>query len=222
MPRAPRIEVENGLYHVTARAAFGGSVFLDDGERSTFLRLLGASVRRQEWLCLGYCLLGTHYHLIVKTPLANLASGMQYLNGIYGQIVNRERRRHGHLFADRYASARIERDEHLLATLRYVARNPVVAGICARPEDYRWSSHRAVAGLGIAPGFLATRQILALFGPWPARARERYRELVAGSRSGTSQTTPSGGKVTSAEYDRSFQGRFAASTPHPFPRSEPP
>lgn len=219
MPRAPRIEVENGVYHVTARATFGGSIFGDDSDRATFLRLLGATVRRQEWRCLGYSLLSTHYHLIVKTPLANLARGMQYLNGVYGQVVNRERRRHGHLFSERYSAERIERDEHLLATVRYVARNAVVAGICARPEDYRWCSHRAVAGFGIAPAFLATNEILALFGPRRDRARERYCELVS---SGTSQMTPSGGKVTSAEYGRSFQGLFAASIPQPFPTSEPP
>lgn len=222
MPRAPRIELENSVYHVTARATFGGKIFAGDTERRTFVRVLGTTVRRQEWLCLGYCLLSTHYHLIVKTPLANLARGMQYLNGVYGQIVNRERRRCGHLFSERYSAERIERDEHLLATLRYVARNAVAAGICTQPEDYRWCSHRAMAGHGIAAPFLATSEVLALFGAPPDRARQRYCELVSPLSSGTSQTTPSGGKVTAAEEGSSFQGLSSASIPQPLPRSEPP
>ncbi len=222
MPRPLRIEIENGVYHVTARATSGGKVFDGDGERRTFMRTLSATVSRQKWICLGYCLLSTHYHLIVKTPFANLAGGMQYLNGIYAQVVNRDRLRHGHMFSERYSAERIERDEHLLATLRYVARNPVAAGICKQPEDYRWCSHRAVVGLGIAPPFLATNAVLALFGPSRDRARERYYALVSPVSSGTSQTTPSGGRVTAAEYGRPFQGLFSPSMPQPLPMSEPP
>lgn len=41
----------------------------------------------------------------------------------------------------------VESDEHLMTVFRYVARNPVEAGLCALPEDWPWSSCRAALGL---------------------------------------------------------------------------
>ena len=37
-------------------------------------------------------------------------------------------------------------DEHLLTAYRYLARNPVEAGLCARPEDWVWSSYPVAIG----------------------------------------------------------------------------
>ena len=45
------------------------------------------------------------------------------------------------------------RDEaELLRIIEYIEQNPVVAGLVARAEDYRWSSARIRAKLGIAAG----------------------------------------------------------------------
>jgi putative transposase len=34
-------------------------------------------------------------------------------------------------------------EDHLLSTVRYVERNPVVAGLCNHPQEREWSSARA-------------------------------------------------------------------------------
>ncbi len=34
-------------------------------------------------------------------------------------------------------------EKHLLSTVRYVERNPVVARLCVKPQDWAWSSARA-------------------------------------------------------------------------------
>ena len=46
----------------------------------------------------------------------------------------------GHIYQGRYKSFPIERDEHFLTVCRYVERNPLRAGLCARAEQWRWSS----------------------------------------------------------------------------------
>ena len=46
----------------------------------------------------------------------------------------------GHLFQQRFGSRFIETDEHYLEAFRYIAFNPVRAGLCERPTDWRWSS----------------------------------------------------------------------------------
>ena len=63
--------------------------------------------------------------------------------------------------------------------LRYVVLNPLRAGMVERPEDYRWSSYRATAGLESAPEWLDVRAALDPFAPDVAVAVGYYREFVA-------------------------------------------
>lgn len=153
-------------------------VFRDTWDYRRFLAALGAVVGRYGWCCHAYCLMGTHYHLLLTTPQPNLAAGVQRLNGGYAQDFNGRHERRGHLFGGRYAARVVERDEHLLETARYLALNPVRAGLCTRPDDWRWSSHRAAIGAAATPRFLSLGDLLARFGRDVSSARERYRAFV--------------------------------------------
>ena len=46
----------------------------------------------------------------------------------------------GHLYQGRFKTFPIEDDEHLLAVLRYVERNPLRADFCKRAEDWKYGS----------------------------------------------------------------------------------
>lgn len=181
MGQAHRVEFPGAWVHVAARAVHGSALFADDADRRRFLRRLAVVVGRYGWICTAYCLLGTHYHLIVQTPRTNLALGMQDLNSVYARGFNLRHARHGHVFSERYAPTPVATDAHLLAAHCYVARNPVAAGLCARPEDWRYGSHRATVGLAPAPRLLTTTPLLALFEADPGRARARYSAFVAGA-----------------------------------------
>jgi putative transposase len=163
MPRRSRELVPGGYYHVISRGVEQRMVLLDDTDRRRFVGLLGAVVVRHEWACLAYCLMGNHYHLLIRTPQPDLPEGMQHLNGEYARGFNQRHRRVGHLFQDRYKSLRIKREAHLWATVRYIGLNPVAAGLSARPEGWEWSSHRAAIG-AIPAGFVAVAELIDLFG----------------------------------------------------------
>jgi REP-associated tyrosine transposase len=116
---------------------------LDDDERRLFLRLFAAEVDRHDWGCHAFCLMTTHYHLVVETELWRLSDGMHRLNGIYALTFNRRHHRSGHLFGERFA-AWLPRDEHhLRQTCEYVLQNPVRAGLSARAADWPWAAARA-------------------------------------------------------------------------------
>jgi putative transposase len=74
----------------------------------------------------------------------------------------------------------IENDRHLHAALRYVARNPVEAGLCRSPADWRRSSYRATAGLESAPRLLDSDGVLRLFGLTRPVAQQQFIRLVEG------------------------------------------
>jgi putative transposase len=100
------------------------------------------------------------------------------VNGVYAQRFNRVHGFRGHLFQGRYHAEPIRDEAHLPASLRYVLLNPVRAGLCQRPEAWRWSSYRASIGLAPAPRFLALGRLLACFGVEPGTARDAMRSFI--------------------------------------------
>lgn len=145
MPRKLRRESVNGIHHVTAHGVDEEWIFVGDEDRIGYVVMLAATVKRFRWLCLGYCLMDTHLHLLIETPEANLAPGMRWLHGHYGAGFNREHGRDGHLFKGRYHDEPVENDGHLLVVAAYIAANPVAAGLCRDPRDWEWGSHFSVA-----------------------------------------------------------------------------
>jgi REP element-mobilizing transposase RayT len=179
MSRKLRIEVPNGFFHIATRSVAERRCFGEIADRLDFLELLANVAETSKWLCQSYCLMGNHYHLVVQTPEPTLSSGMQMLNGRYAQQFNRRHEgRKGHLFGSRFYSVLLETDAHLLAALRHVARNPVTAGLCADPADWRWSSYRATIGLASAPRFLDVDHVLDLFGVRRSAARVAFASYV--------------------------------------------
>jgi hypothetical protein len=103
---------------------------------------------------------------------------MQHLCGVYAQWFNWKYGRRGHLFGRRFGSVHIVSDEHLFEAHRYVALNPVRAGLCARPELWRWGSLRSLVGLEDPPPFLDVAGTLGLFAPRQALAQTALSRFV--------------------------------------------
>jgi putative transposase len=116
--------------------------------------------------------------LLFLTPQPDIAAGMQYLKGRYGQWVNWSRGQRSHLFEGRYCAVLVESESHALELHRYIALNPVRAGLVRDPEAWRWGSLRALLGRERAPDFLDVRAALDEFGQTASTARRRLRMFV--------------------------------------------
>jgi putative transposase len=187
MPRAPRHEVPGGYFHVSTRGVNGDPIFLTAQDRIAFLTWLARTSHQYGWLCVAYCLMSNHYHLVIQTPEPTLARGMQFLNGSYAQATNHRYGRRGHLFGSRYWSGLLESDAHLLEASRYVVLNPVRARLCDAPETWPWSSYLATLGLVPAPSFLATHVQLGLLNSPRNTASDAYRAFVEDGRRAAEQ-----------------------------------
>lgn len=179
MARPLRLEFPGAIYHVTARGNACNAIFLDDEDRELFLACLGEAVVRFGWLCHAYCLMDNHYHLLIETPDGNLSQGMRQLNGVYTQRSNRRHGRVGHVFQGRFKAIVVDRDSYLLELCRYVALNPIRAGMVKQIERHPWSSYPATVGLAGRPGWLSTDWVLSQFGKRRAAAQRRYADFVA-------------------------------------------
>ena len=179
MSRIARREVGGGLAHVTARTIRRLPLFVNERDAFAMLALLDHVTRQVvEWEILAYCLMPNHFHLVVDAETEQLSLGMQRVNGVYAQRFNRVHGFRGHLFQGRFHTKPIREEGHLPTGIRYVLLNPVRAGLCDRPEHWRWSSYRASIGVAPAPRFLAQQRLLSLFGIQPADARRRLGEFV--------------------------------------------
>ena len=179
MARPLRTDFAGALHHVTSRGNERRPIFHDDRDRETFLDFLGETIRRFGWSVTAYVLMTNHFHLVVQTPEANLSRGMHWLNTSYVVWFNRRYKRSGHLFGGRFKAFLVDHEAYIDEVLRYVVLNPVRAKMVERPEDYRWSSYRATAGLESAPDWLDLQAALSPFAPETELAQTYYREFVA-------------------------------------------
>jgi len=190
--RKDRIDLPDATHHIAALAVDGQPTFREPADRLRLIDQLARVVDCYEWNCRAYCLMGTHFHLIVHTPKPNLSRGMQQLCGPFAQWFNWKYERRGHLFARRFASTHITKDSHLLEAHRYVALNPVRAGLCSHPADWPWGSFRALSGLEVAPDFLDARSVHEVFRtgtkPGPAAFRDFVTSALVGDTTTLSET----------------------------------
>lgn len=178
MPRRPRVHAPGLIHHVTAHGIDERSLFADDADRWRFIGILGDVTREVQWRCVAFCLMETHYHLIVQEGDVPLSRAMRLLNGRYVTEYNRRHGRRGHLFEARYRDWPIDDEAHLLSAIRYVARNPLEVHACARPEEWKWGSYAQLVGTAEGWSFVSTSWTLALFAPGRERAIEVVRQAV--------------------------------------------
>lgn len=186
MPPPPR-DTAPGLRHVWVNATGNERYYLDNDDRTTWIRLLTRVLDRFDWTCLAFCQLSTHVHLIVSVPDTSLPLGMKWLNMAYSRDFNARHDRIGQFVRRRYGSRRIVDGRDLVGTYAYVALNPVHAGLCPGPADWRWSSYSTTLRISNDFPFIDASLVVAEAGGSTealrrvvdARARERLSNLAA-------------------------------------------
>jgi REP element-mobilizing transposase RayT len=178
MAQRPR-DIAAGVFHVYTHCVWASErYFYDDVDRMTFLRELARVTARSEWKCLAYCLMRSHYHLIVEVQDGVLPKAMQSLNWRYAMHFNTRHAMRGTTQFRRYGARRIQNDDDLVGCFTYVSLNPVDAGLCNGPAEWPWSSYAATAGLAPKPSFLDDRPLLACFHDVHEFAVAALREYV--------------------------------------------
>ncbi len=154
MARPLRIQGAGLAYHVWSRGSGGIEIYLDDRDREKFLEFFECSLVSHCVVCHAFCLMSNHYHAVITTNQPNLSHAMQQIDSPYAEWWNGQHSRRGHVFQGRFGAQLIQSDTYLLTACRYVVLNPVRAGIVSTPDEWRWSSYRATAGLEPVPVFL--------------------------------------------------------------------
>ena len=166
------------MHHAYARGNDRQDISSTVRIRDVYLTLLGQVGKRCGWRCLAYCLMRNHVHLLARDAVEVLGVGIHRLHGLYAQSFNKRHRRSGHLFQERFGSVPMESDAQVLEVARYIARNPVAAGLCGDAADWPWSSH-AAAFASAGPAWLDTARLLEYFGQDGGDPLRRYADFVS-------------------------------------------
>jgi len=143
MARMARIVVPFYPHHVTQRGNRRQPTFFGDADYSTYLKLMSEFCRKAGTRVWAYCLMPNHVHLVmVPSHVDGLRAALGEAHRRYTREVNRRKEWRGHLWQERFHSFPMD-EAYLLATVRYVERNPVAARLCRCAEDWPWSSAAA-------------------------------------------------------------------------------
>lgn len=216
MPRRARKKSSTGIYHVMLRGIDRAVIFHDDEDCERFLSLMDECrhpLRHagEDRACpasgsaagiFAYCLMGNHVHMLVQEGEEPIEKLMKRIGVRYAAWFNMKYRRTGHVFQDRFRSEPVEDDAYLLATCRYIALNPVKAGITEKPGVYEWCSFRTESPRKAPDAFVSPlpadvsdeelrRFILSdqpNIHPFPERISDRAAEAVLLQITGLRQT----------------------------------
>jgi REP element-mobilizing transposase RayT len=181
MPRRDTSLCAGEFYHLYNRGNNREPVFYERENSIFFLR------RVWKYLVpvldvVAYCLMPTHYHLLVlvkdasgvsETPeVCAVSRAMQRFSISYTKAMNKRYDRAGALFQGAFRAEHVDGNTYLLHLSRYIHLNPVLAGLAACAEDWEFSSYQDYVGLreGKLP---RPESVLAQF-----QSAEAYQEFV--------------------------------------------
>jgi len=142
IPRTARKKSSSGIYHVILRGINRQTVFREDEDCKRLIYTLKNCQDKSGYIIFAYCLMGNHFHLLIKENAEKLGIIMRRIGASYVYWYNSKYERIGHLFQDRYKSEAVEDESYLLTVTRYIHQNPVKAGIVSDVSNYFWSSYR--------------------------------------------------------------------------------
>src|SRR6266436_6632290 len=138
-------------------------LFTTDAKRRVFEAALERVLRSFQLCVYGYVVMPEHVHLLLGEPQREtLAAALKSLKqGVSRRLIGDAE----HFWQKRYYDFNVRNHRQFVEKLRYIHRNPVRRGLCARAEDWEWSSFRQYA-----TGCEGRVEIEC---EWTARKRER-------------------------------------------------
>jgi REP element-mobilizing transposase RayT len=170
-------------------------------DRTNFTERLATIVTETHTHCLAWALIPNHTHLLFRTGEVPIATVMQRLLTGYAVSFNRQYRRHGQLFQNRYKSILCQEDQYLKGLVRYIHLNPLRSGLVeslGELDRFAWCGHSVLVGKRNNK-WQEVEGVLKHFGKRKASAINAYRQFVKmGIPAGRQPELTGGGLIRSA------------------------
>ncbi|MHB0915156.1 MAG: transposase [Thermoleophilia bacterium] len=207
MPRQPRIDAPNLLYHVIARGIERRSIFNDKKDKEEFLARFGKLLSDTQTPLYAFALIPNHFHLLLRRTAVPVSTLMQRLLTSYAMYFNRRHQRCGHLFQNRYKAIVCQDDAYFLELVRYINLNPLRARLVENMDGlgkYRYAGHSYILGK-VKAEWLDPQSVLAFFSSSQRSALHAYSRFVCeGLESGRQQDLDGGGLKRALDFPERY------------------
>lgn len=184
MPRRETPFLPDQYYHFYNRGNNRQAVFFERDNYLYFLKNIKKYLYEHTNI-LAYCLMPTHYHLLVRVrsrqqtsqtsevlETSEVSRAMMRLGVSYTKAINKRFSRVGALFQGQFQGKPIATYAHLLKLCIYIHANPVKDGLAFLPEEWEFSNY--LEWMNLREGTLVDREFIAEnFG-----SPEEYKDLV--------------------------------------------
>lgn len=142
MARLARKDFQTPFLHVMVQGINKEYIFSKNEYIETYLKLIHKYKQKFSVTIIAYCIMNNHAHLLVYVEdIEALGKFMHMVNLVYSQFYNRENKRCGVLFRNKYQSEPIYNTQYLINCIKYIHMNPVKAKIVKNCNEYPYSSY---------------------------------------------------------------------------------
>ena len=189
MPRVRRLTYPGGFYHIYNRGLNKEQVFCKASDFEKLLQKLSDVLTEGDWVVYAYCLMPNHFHFLVEEKRMTIAKLMGRIFTSYGVYFNKKYKRQGPVFADRFKSKLIQKDNYFMQVSRYIHLNPIEARLVNDPLKYPYSSLAEYAGESTRK-IINLSKVTALLGERKTRISEYLRFVMDGINLDLSEYNP--------------------------------
>lgn len=165
---------EDKYYHIFNRGNNRGIIFYEEANYQYFLYKFDKYLSKFIDV-FAYCLMPNHFHLLVHIKpldpdfikyhkckiLSPLEKAFKDFLISYSKSINKKYHRTGSLFQYKFKRKEIMNEDYLKRVVIYIHFNPVVAGLCKRCSDWKYSSYSTITGNKISK--LKKNEVIKLF-----------------------------------------------------------
>jgi putative transposase len=146
MARMARAVFPGIPHHVTQRGNGRATTFFREEDYRLYKTLLAEHAAAADVEVWAWVLMPNHVHLVmVPSDPDGLRKALSITHRRYAGTIHTRLERSGHFWQGRFGCVAMD-EAHLGAAVRYIALNPVRAGLVKRAADWPWSSIHAQLG----------------------------------------------------------------------------
>lgn len=143
MPRLPRETFKGqSVFHVMVQGINKEKIFSKNREKFEYIKLIKEFKQEYEIKIIAYCIMDNHAHILLNTKeIENMTKFMHKINTSYGIYYNKNSKRVGYVFRNRFETQILKDISYLYNCILYIHNNPVKAGKCKYAKQYIFSSY---------------------------------------------------------------------------------
>jgi len=127
------------MFFVTSKTSMGRRLLQSDGFAALFVDVLRKCVGAGRFKVHDFVVMPDHVHLLISVgPEMSIEKAVQFVKGGFSYRVKKELGYSGEVWQRGFSEVRVDGEQSFERRRKYIAENPVQAGLVKEGEDFAW------------------------------------------------------------------------------------